>query len=202
MCGSDTLTTVVSSTSMKVANITAMATIQGLTCGTCALSDGIRTLVYFLAHAAPRAPAAAGKRPLEPARRAEITMKTGASYGVEEPGRTATIRSDYPVATAWRVVRRSALLRNGRPYHAHDPSVRCRRRAAYAGLLQPGSQCGEAALSGERQPVLRQRQVQGSRHHVCGRAAEGPLVGAGPLQAGAHLDQDGQPGRSGERASQ
>src|SRR6185436_10507245 len=31
MCGSDTLTTVVSSTSMKVANITAMATIQGLT---------------------------------------------------------------------------------------------------------------------------------------------------------------------------
>src|SRR5262245_48265566 len=32
MCGSDTLTTVVSSTSMKVANMTAMATIQGLTC--------------------------------------------------------------------------------------------------------------------------------------------------------------------------
>src|SRR5215213_10268011 len=32
MCGSDTLTTVVSSTSMKVANITAMATIHGLTC--------------------------------------------------------------------------------------------------------------------------------------------------------------------------
>src|SRR4026207_148133 len=31
MCGSDTLTTVVSSTSMKVANITAMATIHGLT---------------------------------------------------------------------------------------------------------------------------------------------------------------------------
>ena len=31
MCGSDTLTTVVSSTSMKVANITAIATIQGLT---------------------------------------------------------------------------------------------------------------------------------------------------------------------------
>src|SRR5262245_25278211 len=33
MCGSDTFTTVVSSTSMKVANITAMATIQGLTFG-------------------------------------------------------------------------------------------------------------------------------------------------------------------------
>ncbi len=31
MCGSDTLTTVVSSTSMKVANMTAMATTQGLT---------------------------------------------------------------------------------------------------------------------------------------------------------------------------
>src|SRR4051812_31380004 len=31
MCGSDTFTTVVSSTSMKVANITAIATIQGLT---------------------------------------------------------------------------------------------------------------------------------------------------------------------------
>ncbi len=30
MCGSDTLTTVVSSTSMKVANITATATIHGL----------------------------------------------------------------------------------------------------------------------------------------------------------------------------
>ena len=33
MCGSDTLTTVVSSTSMKVANITAIATTQGLTRG-------------------------------------------------------------------------------------------------------------------------------------------------------------------------
>src|SRR5262245_4277991 len=32
MCGSDTFTTVVSSTSMKVANMTAIATIQGLTC--------------------------------------------------------------------------------------------------------------------------------------------------------------------------
>ena len=32
MCGSDTLTTVVSSTSMNVANMTAIATIQGLTC--------------------------------------------------------------------------------------------------------------------------------------------------------------------------
>ena len=33
MCGSDTLTTVVSSTSMNVANMTAIATIHGLTCG-------------------------------------------------------------------------------------------------------------------------------------------------------------------------
>src|SRR5437667_5993099 len=32
MCGSDTLTTVVSSTSMKVANITEIAMIHGLTC--------------------------------------------------------------------------------------------------------------------------------------------------------------------------
>src|SRR5579862_6789837 len=32
MCGSDTFTTVVSSTSMKVQNITEMAMIQGLTC--------------------------------------------------------------------------------------------------------------------------------------------------------------------------
>src|SRR5579872_5476136 len=33
ICGSDTFTTVVSSTSMNVANMTAMAMIQGLTCG-------------------------------------------------------------------------------------------------------------------------------------------------------------------------
>ena len=33
MCGSDTFTTVVSSTSMKVANITAIAMIQGLISG-------------------------------------------------------------------------------------------------------------------------------------------------------------------------
>src|SRR6187399_696640 len=32
ICGSDTLTTVVSSTSMKVANMTAIATTHGLTC--------------------------------------------------------------------------------------------------------------------------------------------------------------------------
>src|SRR5437870_11148047 len=32
MCGSETFTTVVSSTSMNVANMTAIATIQGLTC--------------------------------------------------------------------------------------------------------------------------------------------------------------------------
>src|SRR6476661_6543281 len=36
MWGSDTLTTVVSSTSMNVANMTAIATIQGLTCGVAA----------------------------------------------------------------------------------------------------------------------------------------------------------------------
>src|SRR3954464_5995454 len=40
MCGSDTFTTVVSSTSIKVANMTATATIHGLTCG-CSCGDGI-----------------------------------------------------------------------------------------------------------------------------------------------------------------
>src|SRR5689334_233650 len=40
MCDRDTFTTVVSSTSMKVANITATATIQGLTCG-CACGDDV-----------------------------------------------------------------------------------------------------------------------------------------------------------------
>src|SRR5258708_38574577 len=43
MCGRETLTTVVSSTSMKVANITATATIHGLMCG-CSEADGIRFL--------------------------------------------------------------------------------------------------------------------------------------------------------------
>src|SRR6185295_4379201 len=42
MCGSDTLTTVVSSTSMKVANITAMATIHGLTVRVCSMSAVIQ----------------------------------------------------------------------------------------------------------------------------------------------------------------
>ena len=42
MCGSDTLTTVVSSTSMKVQNITEMAMIQGLTCLGSAISGGAR----------------------------------------------------------------------------------------------------------------------------------------------------------------
>src|SRR6185295_19586060 len=41
MCGSDTLTTVVSSTSMNVANMTAIATIHGLTVG---CSDAMRLL--------------------------------------------------------------------------------------------------------------------------------------------------------------
>src|SRR5581483_10531825 len=43
ICGRDTFTTVVSSTSMKVANITATATIQGLTCG-CSCAAGIPCL--------------------------------------------------------------------------------------------------------------------------------------------------------------
>src|ERR1017187_1363077 len=45
MCGSETLTTVVSSTSMKVANMTATATIHGLTWGCGSAEDGIR--YYF-----------------------------------------------------------------------------------------------------------------------------------------------------------
>src|SRR3954452_16490105 len=64
MCGRETLTTVVSSTSMKVANITATATIQGLTwgcdgeftyretgefAGNCGVSsDGIRSLANIM----------------------------------------------------------------------------------------------------------------------------------------------------------
>src|SRR6185295_4620386 len=44
MCGSETLTTVVSSTSMNVANMTATATSHGLTCGCCCESDIQRTL--------------------------------------------------------------------------------------------------------------------------------------------------------------
>src|SRR6185436_9924634 len=45
ICGSDTLTTVVSSTSMKVANITANAMSQGLTCFS--VIDGVRPLHMF-----------------------------------------------------------------------------------------------------------------------------------------------------------
>jgi hypothetical protein len=48
MCGSETLTTVVSSTSMKVANITATATIHGLTWGCGIAVDGIRSLVSMM----------------------------------------------------------------------------------------------------------------------------------------------------------
>src|SRR5581483_4230399 len=44
MCGSDTFTTVVSSTSMKVPNMTAIATIQGLTCGTAGCWSGMLRL--------------------------------------------------------------------------------------------------------------------------------------------------------------
>src|SRR5262245_42181900 len=40
MCGSDTLTTVVSRTSRNVANITETATIHGFTCGTSAIVAG------------------------------------------------------------------------------------------------------------------------------------------------------------------
>ena len=42
MCGSDTLTTVVSSTSMKVANITATAMIHGLTCAVLGVASAWR----------------------------------------------------------------------------------------------------------------------------------------------------------------
>src|ERR1035438_5080156 len=45
MCGSDTLTTVVSGTAMRVANMTATATIHGLTWGCGSTEDGIR--YYF-----------------------------------------------------------------------------------------------------------------------------------------------------------
>src|ERR1035438_10138209 len=45
MCGSGTFTTVVSSTSMKVANMTATATIHGLTWGCGSTADGIRSQI-------------------------------------------------------------------------------------------------------------------------------------------------------------
>src|SRR5262245_64729570 len=50
MCGSDTFTTVVSSTSMKVANITAIATIQGLTFGATLIALAIRSLESYLVY--------------------------------------------------------------------------------------------------------------------------------------------------------
>src|SRR5271157_853794 len=55
MCGRDTLTTVVSSTSMKVANITAVAMIHGLTWGWGASEDGIRVYVLMMQHWGGRA---------------------------------------------------------------------------------------------------------------------------------------------------
>jgi len=63
-CGSDTLTTVVSSTSMKVANITAIATIHGLTTGCSAWSatvqDGRRaSSAAWIAATAASSPSAA-----------------------------------------------------------------------------------------------------------------------------------------------
>src|SRR5664279_654401 len=48
MCGSETLTTVVSSTSMKVANMTATATIHGLMAGCGSVADGIQSLTYIM----------------------------------------------------------------------------------------------------------------------------------------------------------
>src|ERR1035441_10473962 len=48
ICGRETLTTVVSSTSMNVANMTAVATIQGLTCGCGSAGDGIQSLVSMM----------------------------------------------------------------------------------------------------------------------------------------------------------
>src|ERR1035441_10382694 len=48
MCGSETFTTVVSSTSMKVANMTATATIHGLTWGCGSAADGILSLAFMM----------------------------------------------------------------------------------------------------------------------------------------------------------
>src|SRR5271165_6054156 len=47
MCGRETLTTVVSRTSMKVPNITATATIQGLTCGCADAGDAMGSLLMI-----------------------------------------------------------------------------------------------------------------------------------------------------------
>src|ERR1019366_69205 len=57
MCGRETLTTVVSSTSMKVANMTAVETIHGLTRGYGSTADGIRSLVSMMPQICRTAPA-------------------------------------------------------------------------------------------------------------------------------------------------
>src|SRR4029078_11188795 len=62
MCGSDTFTTVVSSTSMKVANMTAIATIQGLT------TFSGTTLSPYKRSEPPTCQAAADARGLDPHR--------------------------------------------------------------------------------------------------------------------------------------
>src|ERR1035437_4200275 len=48
MCGRETLTTVVSSTSMKVANMTAVATIHGLTWGCVSSENGTQSLATIM----------------------------------------------------------------------------------------------------------------------------------------------------------
>src|ERR1019366_423616 len=53
MCGSDTFTTVVSSTSMKVANMTATATIHGFTWGWGSTADGILSLYSMMPQESP-----------------------------------------------------------------------------------------------------------------------------------------------------
>ena len=63
MCGSDTFTTVVSSTSMKVANMTAMATIHGLTV-LCSAAG----VISYIPSAPPTSPGGAGVPDPGPAR--------------------------------------------------------------------------------------------------------------------------------------
>ena len=87
MCGSDTLTTVVSSTSMNVANMTEIAMIQGLTCGW----DGILISHVLLTFSRKRL--TVHRREYSVARQSRCSPRAGPPTGrVCQLKRTATTR--------------------------------------------------------------------------------------------------------------
>src|SRR2546425_8880445 len=79
MCGSETFTTVVSSTSMKVANITAMAMIQGLTGlgGSGVMVQGSPEPISYTPSPSQTCPASVDDPDLRPARKS--TSPAGAA---------------------------------------------------------------------------------------------------------------------------